>query len=56
MMLTEAWISGRMIGRKMVTLRPAQMKEENTDEGDYPAQECNHLSGRMYVEVSVKDH
>lgn len=55
MMLTEAWISGRMIGRKMVTLRPAQMKEENTDEGDYPAQEYNHLSGRMYVEVSVKD-
>ena len=56
MMLTKAWISGRMIGRKMVTLRLAQMKDENTDEGDYLAQECNHLSRRMYVEVSFKGH
>ena len=40
----------------MVTLRLAQMKDENTDEGDYLAQECNHLSRRMYVEVSFKGH
>lgn len=43
MMLTEAWISGRMIGRKMVTLRPAQMKEKNTDEGDYPFKRVQSL-------------
>ena len=48
--------SGRMIGSKMVTLRLAQMKDENTDEGDYLAQECNHLSRRMYVDISFKGH
>lgn len=55
MILTEAWISGRMMGRKMVTLRLAQMKDENTEEGDCLAQECNQ-SGRMFVEVTFEDH
>lgn len=55
MILTKAWISGRMMGRKMVTLRLAQMKDENTEESDCLAQECNQ-SGRMFVEVTFEDH
>lgn len=55
MILTEAWISGRMMGRKLVTLRLAQMKDEKTGEGDCLAQECNQ-SVRMFLEVTFEDH
>lgn len=56
MPLTTAGISGRVISfREMMTLRLAQLKDENRDEGDRLAPEGSQ-SWREYVEITFKPH